>query len=158
MCRQCLEGDIAEFGFGEASTAEGNYAAARKAFEDGIALDRALAAKAIDAADYEYGMSVGQLGLGRALNRQGDVAAALRSLEQSLQIRARQAKSHAGNSSAERGVAEVMRELAITSGSKVTWADFRAQVDSMDAKRILWPADRPWLDEARTHTATEGKP
>jgi tetratricopeptide (TPR) repeat protein len=145
------------FALGEALSAKGEYASARKAFEEGVALDRALASKTTDAADYEYGLSVGHLGLGRVLNRQGDRAAALRSLDQGLLIRKRQAASHKGNSSAERAVAEIMRELAAVPGSRVSWSDFRDQVEGMDAKHILWPADRGWLDEARSHHEPGGK-
>jgi tetratricopeptide (TPR) repeat protein len=143
---------------GEALVAKSQYAAAREAFENGIALDRALLAKADDAADMEYGISQGQLGIGKILNQQGDRAGALRSLEQSLQIRKRQAVARPGNSAAERGVAEVMHELANTPGSKVGWSDFRAQVEGMDARNILWPADRAWLEEARAHSTPGGKP
>jgi tetratricopeptide (TPR) repeat protein len=145
------------FGLGDALSMKGEHDNARRAYEEGISLDRALAKKSADAADYEFGLSVGQLGLGKLLNRMGDRPAALRSLQQSLSIRKRQAASHIGNSSAERSVAETLRELAATTGSEVSWAEFRAQIEGMQTKRILWGADRGWIDEARSHAAPGGK-
>jgi tetratricopeptide (TPR) repeat protein len=143
---------------GDALTAKADYAGARKAYEQGLALDLALAGKNADAAEVQNDTSFGKLGMGKLLNKQGNHAAALTALGQSLDIRRRLAASHPGSSSVERGVAEVMRALLDTPGSKVGWPHFRTQVEDMERKGILWPADRAWLEEARQHASSGATP
>jgi tetratricopeptide (TPR) repeat protein len=142
---------LALFGAADVQVAQGDFSAARRSYDEGIQLERQLLAKSRDAAEMENGLSVGQLGIGKLLARQGDRAGAIRQLEQSLVIRRQQASSRHDNSATERDVAEVMYELAAIPGSKVSWSDFRWQVEGMKSKGILWPADHRWLEEAQTH-------
>jgi hypothetical protein len=90
--------------------------------------------------------------------KQGDAAGALKTLEHCLESRRRMAAMHVGSSSAERAVAEVMRALVEVPGSKVSWADFRTQVQRMESRRILWPSDRAWLEDARRRGPSESTP
>jgi len=93
--------------------------------------------------------------MGRLLLAQGDIPAAVKSLQDSLDSRRRLAKAQPGSSTPERAVAEAMRALVDIPGSELKWADFRTQVEAMDHQGILWPADRVWLEEARQHDSRE---
>lgn len=139
------------FEVGEASCAMQDYESAHKAYDEGLALDRVLAAKNPDDGDVQDSTSDGQLGMGRLQKMQGDDAAAQISMQQSLDTRRALAVSHPGDSNNAHGVAEVMRALVDMPGSKVGWAEFRAQIESMNRDGILWPADHAWLEEARQH-------
>jgi hypothetical protein len=146
------------FGLGAALAASADYHGARKAYEEGLALDRALLAKAPDSAGILVGLSVAELGLGELANLKGNHAAALTSLLRSLEIRRRIAAAHPGSSSQARDLAEVMRALVDTPGSKIRWPEFSAQVESMARAGILWPADHAWLEDARRHVPTRKAP
>jgi tetratricopeptide (TPR) repeat protein len=152
--------DLADtlFGLGAALAASADYHGARKAYEEGLALDRALLAKAPDSAGILFGLSVAELGLGELANLKGNHAAALTSLLRSLEIRRRIAAAHPGSSSQARDLAEVMRALVDTPGSKIRWPEFSAQVESMARAGILWPADHAWLEDARRHVPTRKAP
>ena len=146
------------YSLGAALGATSDLNGARKAFEEGLALDRALASRDAEAGDIQIDIAVGELGLGRLLLQQGEPAAGLKLLEHCLQVRRQIAGSHVGSSSAERAVAEVMRALADVPNSKISWTDFRTQVETMDARGILWPSDRTWLEEARRRGASGSTP
>ncbi len=146
------------YGLGATLAATSDPSGARKAYEEGLALDRALATKDADASDIQNDIALGELGLGKLLLKQGDAVAALKSLEHCLEIRRRMAALHAGSSSTERAVAEVMRALVDVPGSKISWADFGTQVKAMEARRIVWPSDRGWLEEVHRRETSGSAP
>jgi tetratricopeptide (TPR) repeat protein len=152
--------DLAEslYGLGEALAASADYRGARKAYEEGLALDHALLAKAPDSAGIQLDLSTADLRMGELANLQGNHAAALPSLLRSLEIRRRIAAAHPGSSSQARDLAEVMRVLADTPGSKLGWPEFSAQIESMARAGILWPADHAWLEDARRHVPARETP
>ena len=39
--------------------------------------------------------------------------------------------------------------MADLPGSKITWAAFAEQIDTMQRNGLFWPADKAWIDEAR---------
>jgi tetratricopeptide (TPR) repeat protein len=141
------------YALGDALRAKRDFASARRAFEEGIKLDREMAAKSPDATAFQTDLSIGLLGIGLVEKAQGKNAAALKAMNESLEIRRKLAALHAGNSAAERAVAETMRELVELPGSRITWAAFREQVETMQRNGLFWPADKGWLEEVRTRAA-----
>jgi len=120
-----------------------------------------VAADATDGTTRQY-FATALYALGDALRAKRDFASARRAFEEgiklkamneSLEIRRKLAALHAGNSAAERAVAETMRELVELPGSRITWAAFREQVETMQRNGLFWPADKGWLEEVRTRAA-----
>lgn len=134
---------------GAALAARGELEGARKAHEESIAIDRGLLQQTSDNAVVKFDLSTAHLELGRLAMRQRDHAEALTQLRESLEIRRQQAAAAPANTALQRGVAEVMRALVEVPGSPVDWAAFRAQVEDMQRRGILWPSDRAWLEDAR---------
>lgn len=140
---------------GAALAAKGELEAARKAHEESIAIDRRLLQQTPENADAKYDLSIAHLELGRLASRRSDPAEALAQLRPCLDLRTGLAAAAPGNASLQRAVAEVMRELAELPDSPVDWAAFRAHVEDMERRRILWPSDRAWLEDARRRVATK---
>jgi tetratricopeptide (TPR) repeat protein len=155
LSRQFLAAAL--YGEGAALAAQAQYPAARKAYEEGLKIDRAMAAKDANAATIQFQISVGELGLGKVLVAQGD-RNGLTSLQHALDARRRLATSQPGSSSAERGVAEVLRAMVDTPRSPVGWREFGTQVERMQSQGIFWPADRAWIDEARRVASSGSAP
>jgi tetratricopeptide (TPR) repeat protein len=140
---------------GLADARQAHEEGARQALEQGLKLDQALLAANSDAQQVNSDLSDGYLAMGRLQLTQDNTPGALKSLEQSLEIRRQLARAQPGSSAPERAVAEAMRALVDLPGSKVKWADFKTQVEAMDRNGILWPADRAWLAEAHQHDLRE---
>jgi tetratricopeptide (TPR) repeat protein len=138
---------------GDALRGTADFAGSRRAYEDAIKIDRKLVVKSPESVTYQGDLAAGLLGLGQLEKAQQKNAAALKALNESLTLRHKLAALHPGNSIAERAVAETMRELVELPGSKITWSDFKEQVETMQRNGLFWPADKAWLEAAGAHSA-----
>lgn len=136
---------------GDGLRGSGDVAGARRAYVESIRIDRDLVAKSPDAVTFQNDLSTGLLGLGLLEIGQKKTAAALKALNESLALRRKLAGLHAGNSAAERAVAETLRALLDIPGSKISWTTFREQVRTMQRNGLFWPADKIWLEEVQAH-------
>jgi tetratricopeptide (TPR) repeat protein len=143
---------------GDALRSTGDFAGARRAYEEAIRIDRGLMAKGLENVYYQNDLAIGLLGLGQLEKAQRRNGAAVRALNESLAIRRKLARQQAGNSANERAIAETMREMIDLPGSKVTWAAFGEQLEAMQHNGLFWPADQAWLEEWRAHTGSAQKP
>jgi ABC-type Fe3+ transport system substrate-binding protein len=73
-----------------------------------------------------------------------------------LAIRRRLAAADPTNAGAQREVWVAMVSLALIESPDVHWSDIVAEMEAMDAKGMLAPADRPHLAQARAKAAAEG--
>lgn len=131
---------------GAAQGARGDPDGARKSHVEAITIVRGLLQQTPDDADANYEHSTAHLELGRLAARQGEATRALEHLQLSLDLRKRLSIADPGNASFKRSVAETMREMVNIPGSAVDRAAFRAYVEDMERRRILWPSDRGWLE------------
>ncbi|MGZ3298150.1 MAG: hypothetical protein ACXU8O_03970, partial [Asticcacaulis sp.] len=104
---------------------------------------------------WQNDVSVSVERLGDVLMAQGDLAGARKAFEESLAIRRSLAAKDTGNSLWQNNDWIVLRKLAKIPDSGVTWQDVVTQMEQVDAKGMLSPADRHFLDEARANAAAE---
>lgn len=139
------------YSLGTALTGGKDFAAARKAMDEGLAIDRGLLKGGFASNDVKFDISTGELLLGNLLNAQGRPREALAPLRQSLEARRQLAAAQPGVASLSRGVAETLHGLVITPGSAMSWAELGQYLESMRSQGTFWPLDQRWLDEAHQH-------
>jgi tetratricopeptide (TPR) repeat protein len=134
-----------------AATASKDFAAARHAVDEGLAIDQALLKGGFNSSDVQFDISTAQLTLGDLLHAQGRSREALVPLRKCLETRRRLEAAQPGVSSLSHGVAEAMHSLVVTPGSALSWDEFARYLESMQTQGTFWPIDRGWLDEAHQH-------
>jgi tetratricopeptide (TPR) repeat protein len=155
-----LQGDL---WFGLAETGEtlannGDFAGARQAFEEGLAIARRLVAADPANTGLRSDMSGTLDAVGEVHAAQGDPAGATKAYTEALAILRGLAASAPKNSELQRDIAFLLGELAATPGSGTTWSDVVAQLESMNQQGILLPADAALLAKARQNAMSNGHP
>jgi tetratricopeptide (TPR) repeat protein len=128
---------------------QGDLAGAAKAYAEVLADFRRLAAADPSNAADQRALSVSLNKTGDALAHAGDLAGAQKSYAESLAIIRRLAAADPSNVGLQRDIAVSLGKLAGIAGSGTTWLDLATQLEAMDARKMLAPADRPWMEAAR---------
>jgi tetratricopeptide (TPR) repeat protein len=140
---------------GEVLQAQRDLAGAGKAYAEALAILRPLAAADPTNAVAQRDASVALGYASEVLEAQGDLAGAGKLYAEMLAIFRRLAVADPTNAGAQRDVMVDLFLLARTGSPDVHWSDVVAQMETMDAKGILAPADRHYLDQARANAAKE---
>jgi tetratricopeptide (TPR) repeat protein len=131
----------------------GDLNVALKDYEEGLDIARRLAAGDPSDAKAQADVSLALEKVGDVALARPDPAAALKAFDDSLAVARSAAAADPLNADAQRRVAALLSRLAQLPGSGVGWADVVAQLESMDHKGILAPADRGFLDQSRANAA-----
>jgi tetratricopeptide (TPR) repeat protein len=139
---------------GEALRAKGDLAGAVKAYAEALAIGRRVAAADPANAGAQRDLSGDLANVGDVLRAAGDLAGAGKAYAEELAIRHRLAAADRANADAQRDVWVVMFKLASIGTPGVRWSDVVSWMKAMDAKGMLAPSDRQFLDQARASAAT----
>ena len=139
------------YSLAKALTGSKDFGSARKAIDEGLAIDQGLLKGGFASSDVKFDISTAQLLRGELLNAQNLAREALTPLRQSLDTRRQLAAAQPGLASLSRGVAETMHTLVVTPGSALSWAELGQYLESMRSQGTFWPLDQAWLDEAHQH-------
>ena len=86
---------------------------------------------------------------------QGDLTGAGKTFSEALAIFRALAAADPTNAGLQRDIWKALSQLASIGSPDVHWSDVVAQGESMDAKGMLAPPDRAFLDTARANAARE---
>ena len=140
---------------GDVLQAQGELASAGNAYAEMLAILRRLAAADPTNATAQRDVSVALERTGDVLRAQGDLAGAGKAYEEDLAIARRLAAADPTNAVAQRDVWLAMHKLVEMGSPDVHWSDVAAEMEAIDAKGMLAPADRQRLDNARARAAEE---
>jgi tetratricopeptide (TPR) repeat protein len=136
----------------------GDFAGARKAFEEGLAIARRLCGADPANTGLQHDMSGALNAVGEVRAALGDSAGAGKAYTEALAILRRLEASNPKDIELQHDVVILLGELAALPGSGTTWSDVVAQLETMDRQGALPPADAVLLDEARHNAASSARP
>jgi phage tail protein X len=123
--------------------------------EASLAVLERLAAANPGSAEAQRDLSVSLNKLGDVLVQAGDLAAARERYQASLAVAERLAAANPGSAEAQRDLWVSLWKLASLEGTGMAWKDVLARMEAMKAAGTLFPADEPFLEQARQKAAAE---
>jgi tetratricopeptide (TPR) repeat protein len=138
---------------GKVLQAQGDLVSAGKAYAEQLAIARRLAAADPTNADAQRDVADALSKTGEVLQDQGDLVDAGRVYAEDLAITRRLAAADATNADDQRDLWAAMFNLATTGNPSIHWSEVVAQMEALDARGMLAPSDRHFLDEARANAA-----
>ncbi|MFM7403554.1 MAG: hypothetical protein ACKO1N_05535, partial [Erythrobacter sp.] len=124
-------------------------AAARSAYEAGLAIAERLAASDPGNAGWQRDLSISHNKIGDVARAAGDLAAARSAYEAGLAIRQRLAVSDPGNAGWQRDLWVSYWKMADLDDPAYPWSRVLAKLEEMHAAGTLAPVDVEFLEEAR---------
>ena len=138
---------------GDVLVAQGDLAGAKQRYQESLEIRKRLSAADPSSASLQRDVSLSLNKLGDVLVAQGDLAGAKQRYQESLEIRKRLSAADPSSASLQRDVTASLWRLAGIAGSGVSWQQVAEALEAMQARGILSPADRHFLDEARKNAA-----
>ena len=130
-----------------------DFAGARRSIAEAQALDKSIERK-LGSNGVQRDYSTALLLTGNLLIAESQPKEAHAPLEKSLTIRRQLSEAQPFAADLRRDVAETMRSQCDAQDTAACWDAFGNYVEAMRRDGVIWPADRPWLDEARAHAGT----
>jgi tetratricopeptide (TPR) repeat protein len=149
------ERSVAGNELGDVLVQAGDLAGARERYQASLAVAERLAVANPGSAQAQRDLSVSLERLGDVLVQAGDLAGARERYQASLAVLERLAAANPGSAEAQRDVVASLWRLASLEAAGVAWKDVLAGMEAMRAAGTLFPADEPFLEQARRNAAAE---
>jgi hypothetical protein len=134
---------------GDVARREGDLPAARKAYEDSLAIRKDLRARDPQNSEWARDLSVSYNKLGDVARREGDLPAARKAYEDSLAIAKDLRARDPQNSEWARDLWVTMWRLADLGDAGVSWGQVCDAMEDMHRRGVLLPTDADFLAQAR---------
>ena len=129
---------------------------ALKAYDEGLAISRKLAALDPTSAQAQRDVSVSLNKIADVYVNQNRAAEALKAYDEALATRRKLAALDPTSAVAQRDIAVSLWKLASMGAPGHDWAAVVAQFDAMKVRGLLAPADEEFADRARANAAKPG--